>query len=158
MRKINLKKYYPPGYEYRREMNWLAAFMGLGLGGSLYFFAMLDRQVRSLYRYADGFRLLRKDRLAASFTELTEWYWALWLPTFLFLLAMPLYHYFYYYRDTKSIYVMRRLSGRGVTFKSCVQGPVICAGAALTAAMVLYLLYFGIYMLSIPPQCMPRFV
>lgn len=157
MKKIEFGKYYPMGFEYKKELQWVMAFWGLELAGSLYFFIALSREVQSLYHYVNGERLLRQDRIAASFLELSDWYWAGWFPILAFLLAMPLYHYFYYYRDTKSIYVMRRLPQRGVTFKSCVRGPLLCAAAVLTSAFLLYLLYFGIYLLSIPAH-MGRFV
>ena len=157
MRKPDFEKYYPPGYEYRKELNWLAGLWGLGMGGSLYFFGALFREVQSLYQYVDGERILRRDRMAVSFTELTEWYWTLWLPAFVFLLVLPLFHSFYYYKETKSIYIMRRLPESGVTFKSCVQAPVLFAVLGLGTALFVYVLYFGIYMLSVPAS-MGRFI
>lgn len=150
MKKVDFRKYYPVGFEYKKELRWVMFFWGLELAGSLYFFIELSREVQSLYHYVNGERFLRQDRIAASFLELADWYWAGWVPMLIFLFVMPLYHYFFYYRDTKSIYVMRRLPRRGVTFKSCVQGPLLSAAAVLASAFLLYLLYFGIYMLSIP--------
>lgn len=152
----NLARWYPAGYEYERELGLTAALAGLGLAGSLHFFEELYRETQRLYYYVERERFLREDVIAASFTGLTDWYWPLWIPALLFLLAMPLYHCFYYYKDTKSIYVMRRMPRRGILFKSCVQGPLVAAGAVLGAAALLYLLYFGIYLLSIP-DTMGRF-
>lgn len=147
---LNLGRWYPTGYEYERELGWAAGLAGIGFCGSLHFFEGLYRETQRLYYHVEGERLLREGVIAASFTGLTDWYWFLWFPALAFLAVMPLYHCFYYHRDTKSIYVMRRLPRRGILFKSCVQGPLWSAGAVLGAAALLYLLYFGIYLLSVP--------
>lgn len=146
----NLGRWYPAGYEYKWELGLAAGLAGIGFCGSLRFFEELYREMQRLYCHVEGERSLRKGVIAASFTGLTDWYWFPWLPALVFLAAMPLYHCFYYHRDTKSIYVMRRLPHRGILFKSCVQGPLLAAGAVLGVAALLYLLYFGIYLLSVP--------
>lgn len=152
----NLSRWYPAGYEYERELVLAAVLAGIGFCGSLHFFEELYRETQRLYYHVEGERFLREGVIAASFTGLTDWYWFMWLPALAFLAVMPLYHCFYYHRDTKSIYVMRRLPRRGILFKSCVQGPILAAGAVLGAAALLYLLYFGIYLLSVP-DTMGRF-
>lgn len=159
-----LEKLFPPGYEYETEV-WLAVFFWGGTVGAsaIYFAVYLHGAIEKLYQHAPyvsiGFRrVLREGARVEAFAELVEWYWALWLPAFLFLAVMPLIHYIYYYRDTRSIYVMRRLPRRGITFKSCVRGPALGAGIVLATAAFLYLLYFGIYRLGVPAECMPRLV
>ena len=52
---------------------------------------------------------------------------------------------------------MRRLPGKGITFKSCVRGPAFGAGIVLASAALLYFLYYGIYCLGVPAECMPRY-
>lgn len=159
-----LEKYFPPGYEYEAEVG-LAVFLwgGTVCVSVLYFAFELYYAINKLYQSipyaAVGYRrVLREGARVEAFAELVEWYWALWLPALLFLAALPLLHYFYYYHDSRSIYVMRRLPQRGVTFKSCVRGPALGAGIVLGAAVLLYVLYFGIYCLGVPGECMPRLV
>lgn len=153
---LNLGRWYPMGYEYEKELGLAAGLAGIGFCGSLHFFEALYREMQRLYYYVDGERFLQEGAMAASFTGMTDWYWPFWIPALVFLSVMPLYHYYYYRKDTKSIYVMRRLPHRGVLFKSCVQGPLWSAGAVLGAAALLYLFYFGIYLLNMP-ETMRRF-
>lgn len=155
-----LKRFFPPGYEYKGEL-WLAGILWGGpVGVSVFRFVLsLYLAVGKLYQnvsYMDYRKVLREGARVAAYAELVEWYWALWIPAILFLAAMPLYHY-YYYCDTRSIYVMRRLPRRGITFKSCVQGPALGVVIVLATAVLLYLLYYGIYCLGVPAECMPRF-
>ncbi len=154
-----LEKCYPPGYAYRGEMGIAGILWGMAVGsGAVYFLQALYSAIEKLYHYVDYRRVLREGVRVVPFTELVEGYWALFVPVLVFLLVMPLYHYAYYCRESKSIYVMRRLPQRGVTLKSCVRGPVLCAGLVLTSAVIFYFLYYGIYCLSVPGEAMPRFV
>lgn len=93
--------------------------------------------------------------MAASFRQLVSNHWALYVPFVLFLTAMVVYHYTYYYRETRSIYLMRRLPGRGAVLKSCAAGPLLGLGIAGVGLALLYLLYYGIYLLVIPGECLP---
>ena len=147
--------YFPPGYEYEQERNSAGLLLGIGAGLSLSFFRNLYRAVKALYEYENHQWGLRENAVAASFGHLVTGHWGLYVPFVLFLVAMMIYHYFYYRRETKSIYLMRRLPRRGVLFKSCVKGPLLGLGIGAAALTVLYLLYYGIYLLAIPKECLP---
>lgn len=139
-------KYFPPGFEYRKEIGLAGGLFGLAAAFSLRFFGKLYVVIsRAEHLGQTGETPVPR----VSFAELAAGYWALFIPVLAVLLLMPLYHYIYYYRETKSIYVMRRLSRRGVTFKSCVQGPVLEAALVLLSAALIYLIYYGIYRLCI---------
>lgn len=153
-----LKKCYPPGYGYGQE--WLSAciLMGISTICSFRFFYKLYDAWNRLYVVSDGRRALIEGAAVESFTRLAQGHVMLFVPLPFFLAVMAVYHYLYYYHGAKSIYLMRRLPRRGVLFKSCVQGPLLCMGAGSVLAAVLYLLYALIYFLVIPAECMPRFV
>lgn len=123
---------------------------GLTLAASLSFFGRLLEEVQGLYYRVEGQLVLRAGRKAAAFTELTDWYWKLWLPVLLLIPALGLCHYLYYYRETRSIYVMRRIPARGGILRSCVQGSLLFEAMAVLLALAVYGFYFGIYWLSIP--------
>ena len=146
---------FPPGYEYEKERSSALLLLGIGVGLSLQFFGSLHAAVEALYEYADGMKVLREGAQAVPFGRLVIGHWGLYVPLLLFLAGMALYHYFYYYRETKCIYLMRRLPKRGVLFKSCVKGPVLWLGAGIAFLTVWYLLYYGIYLLAIPGECLP---
>lgn len=154
----NPENYFPPGYgyEYEQERNSALLLLGIGAGLSLSFFGNLYRAVGVLYyEYEKHRQVLRETAVAASFGHLVAGHWVFYVPFVLFLTVMMIYHYFYYYRETKSIYLMRRLPQRGVLFKSCVKGPLLGLGIGAMALAGLYLLYYGIYLLVIPAECLP---
>lgn len=149
---------YPPGYEYRKERNAAGILLALGAFLSLRFLGRLYTAVEELY-YMDrtGGRSLRPGAQARSFTELAAGCPGMFLPFFLFLGAMAVYHYFYYYRDTRSIYLMKRLPDRRGLAESCVRAPLQGMAAGAVCMLLMGLLYYGIYLLAVPPACMPRF-
>lgn len=73
-----------------------------------------------------------------------------YIPFSLFLIVMAFYHYSYYYRGTKSIYLMRRLPAKGVLPASCVREPLFGMAAGAAVFGLLELLYYGIYLLAVP--------
>lgn len=154
-----LWKHFPPGYEYETERNMSVLLLGLAAALSLQYFARLSDACEMLY-YVDRFaaRKVRPGAVAASFGQLAFPYGSLFLPYYLFLAIMMVYHYLYYYRDTKSIYLMRRLPERGVLAKSCVQAPLLGMAAGALTMAALCLLYYGLYLLVMPGECMPRFL
>ncbi len=159
-----LEGIFPPGYEYRTELGLAGALWGTAAGVSAVgFAAKLYYAIDKLYQsvpMADGAyrRMLREGARVEAFAELMQWHWALWVPALVFLTALPWLHYSYYCRETRSIYVMRRLPQRGTVLRSCVLGPVLGIGIAIVTAAVLYALYYGIYCLGVPPECMPRYL
>lgn len=149
-------KCFPPGYEeYEKERNAAGLLLGIGVLLSFQFFGNLYHAVNALYEYVGRRRVLKAGAVAASFGRLVTGHWGLYVPWVLFLAAMVLYHYFYYRRETKSIYLMRRLPKRGVLLKSCVEGPLLGLLTGAAALAVLYLLYYGLYLLVIPGECLP---
>lgn len=151
----NPERLFPPGYEYEWERNSAVSLLGTGAGLSLLFFRRLSQAAEALYEYTDRRRVLRKDAVAVPFEQLVTNHWALYVPLVLFLTAMMIYHYVYYYRETRSIYLMRRLPRRGVVLKSCVSGPLLGLGMTAVILAMLYLLYYGSYLLVIPGECLP---
>ena len=149
--------FFPPGYLYREERTAAGILLGTGMLCSLRFFDRLHVAVEELY-YVDRIRgrTLRPGEVADPFLTLAGNCVFFFLPLYLFLAAMMIYHYFYYHRETKSIYLVRRLPEKGFLGKSCVQMPLLGMGAGMVVMIVLFLLYYGIYLLSIPAECMPR--
>ncbi len=144
---------YPPGYEYKKERNSAVLLLAIGVVLSFQFFGNLYHVVRALNAYRDyGMsRALGEGALELpSFGRLVTGHWGLYVPCFLFLTAMMIYHYFYYSHETRSIYLMRRLPERGVLIRSCVQGPLLGMGLGAAFLGGLYLLYYIIYLLAIP--------
>ena len=152
---MNWEKYFPPGYAYEMERNGAGLLLGLGAVLSLSFFGRLHSAVDNLYEYRNRSRVLREGVLAAPFGRLVAEQWSFYLPLFLFLAATVIFHYIYYRQSTKSIYLMKRLPGRWVLLKSCVQGPLLGLLAAAALAGLLNQINYGSYLLVIPRECLP---
>ena len=159
MKNGKLEEYFPPGYEHEKERT--AAMVLLGTAGmlSLQYFMRLNDAVNSLYYIDKNLGKTIKEGVAADpFLHLVWAYGGLFLPFFLFLVIMTVNHYAYYYRDTKSFYLMKRLPKRGVMMKSCVQAPLFGIMTGVALLVILCLIYYGAYLLAIPKECHPRFV
>ena len=157
--KERLRKLYPPGYEWREELISAAILLGFAFLMSWRYLFRLGRMIAGLYAYGrNGEWYLRPDALAGSFSELIQGsFWGFFLPL-VFLAVMRVWHYIFYWRHTKSIYVMRRLPRHGVVFLSCIKGPVLCAVMLAVFAGILWLLYLGLYWLVVPAECIPRLI
>lgn len=156
--KERLKKYYPPGYDYIKEWISVISWFVVGLIFSMIlFFTELVATNRKLFITSDGLKLI-EGAIVRPFMKLMEGQLTCFIPMFIFLLVMMVYHYIYYYQGTKSIYVMRRLSSKKYIFKSCIEGTIVGAVTGLAAMCVLFALYYLIYYLAIPSECMPRFM
>lgn len=154
-----LKKYYPPGYDYAKEWGSIILCFVIGTIFSMaLFFIELTNVMNWLYDTVLGERTLMEGAIAQPFMELMEGQPVCFAPMFIFILIMMFYHYAYYYQGTKSIYVMRRLSSKKYIIKSCVMGTGVGMGIGLAAILVLWILYYLIYRLAIPSECMPRFM
>ena len=154
-----LKELFPPGYPYEKERGMAAVLLAGGVIGSLGFFQRLHGVWEGLY-YLDrsaGEKLLCPGEKVASFLQLSVGYMGWFLPFYLFLAVMVVVHYRYYCRDTRSIYLMRRLPGGGVFHRSCVQAPLLGMGVGVVVQGMLSWLYYGIYRMVIPGECMPCF-
>lgn len=144
---------YPPGYRFIPEWKMGGILFGFGVIFSFRFFAELYDAYMDLVIYEQGHvvRVL-EGAVARPFLLLVEG--RRFVPFFLFQAAMAVYHYFYYYQGAKTIYLMRRLPKRGTMIKSCVLGPFLCMGAGAAVAVALHLLYYFIYLLVIPGECL----
>ena len=155
---IRPEKLYPPGYEWKREVRGLGALAAMASLYSLIYVFRLGTMVSNLYQYVEGKRFLKEGALAESFGALAAGSWVFFAFPLMDILFLPLQHYFSYWRQTRSIYVMRRLPGRGVVLKSCIQAPALYLAALGAEAALLYGLYLGLYFLVVPGECMPRFL
>ena len=156
-KRFSFEKYFPPGYEYRKE--WYAAGLlyVLGVALNLRFLGSLWEARASLY-YMDSTKgmTLRAGVVADSYFQVLGECPGFLLPFYLFLIALIFFHYAYYCRETKSIYLMRRLPDRKVLWKSCLQAPLMGMGRGTAGILVLYLIYYVVYLLVMPAESLPR--
>lgn len=70
------------------------------------------------------------------------------------MIALLAWNYGYHFRDSKSIYLMRRLPQRWELLRRCATLPLAGGIASLCAAALLFLLYFAVYLLLTPDPCL----
>lgn len=148
-------KYFPPGYDYEKEQNTAFFLFGFGVVLSFEYYWRLYQAVEDLYLHRDGKLILRENALAEPFEHLLSRQWMFFMPFFLFLLAMAINHYLYYHSAGGCLNLMRRLPGRDVLLKSCAQVSVFLMIAGTLLIEFLYLLYYIVYLLMMPSQCLP---
>ena len=73
-------------------------------------------------------------------------FWAI----LLFAIAFSIANYMSFYRETKSIYVMKRIPDGGEMFRRCFLIPLIAVVLALVIAIVLLIIYSMVYR-YVPP-------
>ena len=70
-------------------------------------------------------------------------------------LAAAAYHYIFHTQGSKSIYLMRRLPDKWELHRRCLTLPCLAILISLGTALVLFLLYYGIYLWLTPKTCLP---
>lgn len=150
-----LKGLLPPGMDPKLLCGTFLAGLSISALGSLSFWWRYGLAISRLYETVDGRRVRIPGEMMADFAALMGgadvtnalvcfWALALLMPLFI------IYHYLYHRQGARSDYLMRRLPNRWVYHRRCVVLPVAAGLAALAAAMLVLLLYFGMYMLFTP--------
>lgn len=160
-----IAKLCPPGFDYRTEQSSNGLLFGFGLGMSFPFLFRLRDAYDELFMLfrdleqgqTEPVYRINPDAVATPFVELMVGYWWWFLPWLIALVVCVIVHYTYYYRETKSIYVMRRLKKSGVILKSCVEAPLVQLILGLFIAVAVYFWDYILYLWVMPEVCMPRF-
>ena len=153
LNRLDLKRHAPPGIELKYLKNTLA--WGLTVAG---FYSM-----GFLIRFSDLRRMifepgpvLKPGQRVPEFYELIVTY--NWDPLIIFrilipcMLAFTIYHYLYCRTGSMSVYLLRRLPKRWEYHRRCWALPVGCALLVFAVEVLFLLLYFGIYVWTIPDE------
>ena len=153
-----IRRFSPPGYEIEQEVKvfriglLLSVLLSLGFGISylIAFIACHDY----LYLKEFSFWVLNENAVMPLFTDiLGRWLMGFPILSIVMLAFIPV-HYMQYWQETKSIYVMRRLRKPLELHYRCWVIPVSCAMISLVVAFFVCLIYYGLYMLFTPAECL----
>lgn len=155
--RINWEKHAPVGLDGGQEAKTiLVGLIVASLWGIFDFAGAYTNALSNLYyRYAGLKSTLIPDAVMEDFSVLILG------SDFLFdliCLAMPLlavWHYVYHYRDSRSVYLMRRLPDRWEFHRRCLMIPMGGLVASLSCLGVLGIAFYLIYILCTPQQCLP---
>lgn len=158
------EKFFPPGYEGDREIWILLAWVICAVISSFQFFPEYVNEYELLWNrighvQPNGMviveRVLWENAKMPSFSELIGDSLRLFWMVPILLIAYGIMHYVYYYQESKSILLVRRLPDRWFVWKTCVAGPLIGAVFNFSIMGIQVLLYYGTYLLVTPSQCLP---
>lgn len=108
----------------------------------------------NLYGYEGTKRVLLTDAVMPDMGTLIGSALVGFLIIALCMLAMIVYHYAYHLQDSKSIYLMRRLPNRWELHRRCLTLPLLAIVICLLVAVILLLIYYGIYTIATPGECL----
>lgn len=155
-----LEKYTPPGIAFANQLILCLLGMSAAIGYSLSYLAKYLTARGNLFEYTHVGQVLREGAVITDFYQLIHDgldSFDGFLVFYSVMLGMLVYHYLYYYHGSKSIYLMRRLPDKWEMHRRNVVMPfaAIAVGALTQAA--LWMLYYGIYLVCTPPQCLPLY-
>ena len=154
MKKIDLSRYAPLGINVRSE--WLGYAAGLAAAAvySMIYLLRYFSARQNLYEWTLKGWQLRDGAIMPDFAALMEGMLLVFAAIALTMLGLAAYHYIYHRIDTKSYYVMRRLSSRWELHRRCLTLPVAGLLICGAAALMVILIYYWIYMGCTPEECL----
>lgn len=153
--KRKLSKLLPPGAEVKQTLYSCLLLLFVELGISFgYLFVFFDH-LNSLYYVKFRKRYLFEDAMMPTLNELL----AGKLFGFVILaagcIALAVGHYLMFTRESKSIYLMKRLKDPADLHRRCLTVPALCLACGVVLAALLLGLYTLLYFWLTPTQCLP---
>ncbi len=154
MKRLDLSRYAPLGFPVEGERNLyltgLICSALFSMGFLLRYFSALD----ALYLDTNGIRELSESAVMPDFVNLLASSFLGFLMLSVAMLGFAAFHYAYHRQGSRAIYLMRRLPRRMELHRRCLTLPLLAVLGCFCSALFLLLLYFGIYMLFTPRQCL----
>ncbi len=145
----------PPGLEpeWEREgMIWSLVFMVLV--SAVGYFGRLESGISSLYKINNwGERILWPNAVMKPFYQLLPEMWVFFGAVAL-AFGLGLGHWLYCRQESRADYRLRLLPDRWEYLRRCLALPLLYLAAAAACALVLAVIYYGVYLLRVPDQCL----
>ncbi|MBE6020546.1 MAG: hypothetical protein IJC41_07225 [Firmicutes bacterium] len=154
MRKPDLTRWTPPGFNVNAEAHFFIVGLAASFLLSLTFIPGYSSARKCLYiTYQSTEKILMEGARMADFSEILGFTLYGFYILAICMLGMIIFHYIYHYKDSKSIYLMKRLPKSSELHKRCLALPITAFLICIISAFVMLLVYFGIYMTFTPEQC-----
>jgi len=151
-----LERNLPPGYNYKPEfLAIIGLLIWVSLSSLIGFFIAYSHERQALFIRAGTQLFLDESKTMPDFmnilgTRLRVYF----IFGALILLFSSAIHYVYYYKESKSIYLMRRLTSRSELHRRSLLIPLLCALVFAAIAFILLLIFYAVYMNSTPKVCL----
>ena len=153
-KRFDLRRLTPPGLSAKLESSWAAALLvPILLWHAVYWIALLHAR-NDLFLTVDGKAELIPNAVMPDFCELVRGAYNGFAILFLFLICLAFYHYTFFFRRSRSIYLMKRLPQKGELIYRCTALPALLLLASLALMGILFLSDFGLYQMATPKECM----
>ena len=155
--RVRPERFLLPGYDPDgSEKNTCRGLLAFSIFVSLIFFGRYSTARDKLYyeNYETGEKFLWDGAVMTDFDQVLGWSLAGILVTAVICLSYIAARYSYLNKESKSIYLIRRLPARGEIFRRCAAVPLLRAALCLVWAFGLLVLYYLIYMIATPDQCL----
>ncbi|MDO4482039.1 MAG: hypothetical protein Q4C14_04845 [Bacillota bacterium] len=154
--KPDLSRYAPPGINIKSEINF---FTGLLSCVSVFSFAyFLNRYLScrsSLFVQSLNTKTVFPGAQIENFRYVLGTSLYVFAAAAVCMLFLIIIHYSYHYKDSRSIYLMKRLPNPGELHRRCLTLPILAALICLAAGFIALVIYYAIYMNFTPGQCIP---
>ncbi len=149
------KKIIPIGVKPQTEMYIVTASFLLSVCRALLFYLNYNYWYNSLFEFRNGQKILIAGKAMAYFHTVADRCFDGFIISFFIFLFLIFFHYGYHYKDSKSIYTMKRLPDKNELHIRCLTLPVICILVSIALSFLLLLLFYHHYITVTPPECLP---
>ena len=147
---------FPPGYDHTKEIRTVFLTNSiLIILMTISFLLSIINERHLLYIRVGPDMILNTSKLMPDFVQILgnrlRFFPSLAMLAFV---SAVISHYIYYYGESKSIYLMRRLPNKLELHRRCLLMPLIYALVFLITAIILLLIYYLTYMKLTPEACL----
>ena len=152
--KKNLTDMCPPGYEIKGEYRLFWCWLVFCIAYSVKFLLQYSDAYHNLFHYTRQGKVLNVYMRMPTFSALLEDSMRGFAFGAVLLIAVILWHYLYYRKESKSIYLMKRLGNSQLLIKTYIGTTLVYGGILLGTCLLLLLIYYGIYRWITPAVCL----
>lgn len=149
-----IRKIIPVGIKAETEIWIFACAIAVGLCRALLFFQAYSREYNRLFHIEYGKKVLIEGRTMADFYVVLKGTFNGFIVAIFIFICLIILHYGYHYKDSKSIYTMKRLPDRYELHKRCFTVPLIGIVVSIILITALLLLFYNYYMIKTPADCL----
>ena len=150
-----IKRFIPVGINPKAEKLLVIVSFIVSVLRALYFYINFNSAYSYLFEFRNGQHILNKTKVMRYFCTLTPGCFDGFIISVFIFAFMIFVHYGYHYKDSKSVYTMKRLPQKNELHIRCLTLPLICIAVCIILSFLLLLLFYHHYMTVTPPECMP---
>lgn len=152
----DLSRYAPPGINVKNEKNFFIGLLACVSGFSFVGFMVRYSSCRnSLFVYSLNTKTIIPGAQIEDFSEVLGNSLYGFAAAAVCMLVLIVINYSYHYKDSRSIYLMKRLSNPYELHKRCLMLPILGALICIAAGFIALVVYYAVYMNFTPGQCIP---